>query len=117
MYDKNQDNKITTRNNTTKSQNMNTAFYYISTVMNRIKNFKNNNKIMDLNPNDNRISTISSEDKWNIICQIIPSLKNHHNDTLLSLRKITFIENRLIVDFNITREELYNMYINGMYDK
>ena len=92
---------------------MNTGFYYISTLMNRIKKFKNNNKIMDLRPNDNTKSTISSEDKWKIICQIIPSLKNHHNDTL-SLRKIAFIENRLIVDFNITREELYNMYINSM---
>ena len=84
------------------------SFHLCNMLMYSRKMLKNKRK------NTNMNDIIPLHDKWTIICKILPSIKNYPESEYLSLRYITFIENRLIGDFYISRNELYNMYINEM---
>lgn len=66
------------------------------------------NRVMD--------DMISMQNKWIILCKLIPSLNKYPSERV-SLRHIATIENCLIRDYKISRVQLYNMYINQMMQK
>lgn len=82
--------------------------YYMKYVNIMLLCRRKRNKVMD--------DMISMQNKWVILCKLIPSLNKYEKEDI-TLRRIATIENCLIRDYNISKVQLYNMYINDMMQK